>query len=186
MLNNRRKKAFTLVELLVVVLIIGILAAIALPQYQKAAERAKVAEALIVLKTVVRAAEAYYLANGTWPTKFDELTVDIPWTGNQKGFTTVTDTRSNGDWSLQVYFTSTDSGQMHSIMLTRLRGKYKGAYIFWHFIASLHPGTTLHARCSEYNGDGKLLSFSGNTGDYCSKILHAKSVPNSTAYRIEF
>jgi prepilin-type N-terminal cleavage/methylation domain-containing protein len=42
------KKAFTLVELLIVIVIIGILATIAIPQYNKMAEKAKSAEAYFV------------------------------------------------------------------------------------------------------------------------------------------
>ena len=64
---------FTLIELLVVVLIIGILAAIALPKYQKAAERAKSVQAIVLLKAFAQAEERFYLANGSYTTSLETL-----------------------------------------------------------------------------------------------------------------
>ncbi len=80
----KNQQAFTLIELLVVVLIIGILAAVALPQYQKTVEKSKATQALTLLKTVGQAALTYQLANGEYPSSFDELAVEIPWTGTQR------------------------------------------------------------------------------------------------------
>ena len=81
------KKAFTLIELLVVVLIIGILAAIALPQYEKAVEKARIAEAVIILRAIAAANQEYYLVNGHYADahEIDKLTIDIPGTITTQG-----------------------------------------------------------------------------------------------------
>ena len=62
--TTSRLSGFTLIELLVVVLIIGILAAIAVPQYQKAVEKARVAEAMVWLKKLSNNFEMCMLADG--------------------------------------------------------------------------------------------------------------------------
>ncbi|MGN0024268.1 MAG: type IV pilin protein [Candidatus Avelusimicrobium sp.] len=62
-ISGSNKQGFTLIELLVVVLIIGILASVALPQYQKAVLKSRTAEVWANLKTLNMAANAYCLEN---------------------------------------------------------------------------------------------------------------------------
>ncbi len=59
-----QKTGFTLIELLVVVLIIGILSAIALPQYTKAVEKARMTEAMTLLSSWRPLVEEYILSTG--------------------------------------------------------------------------------------------------------------------------
>lgn len=75
---KRRTNGFTLLELLVVVLVIGILAAIALPQYQKAVDRSRWTPMLQMERIISRAQEMYYMANGKYASNFEELGLDYP------------------------------------------------------------------------------------------------------------
>ena len=73
-----KQKAFTLIEVLVVVLIIGILSAFALPQYTKAVEKARAAEAFVVLRNLRDLQEIYYIANGEYASSFEQLGITEP------------------------------------------------------------------------------------------------------------
>ena len=74
-INN---KAFTLVELLVVVLIIGILAAIAVPQYQLAVGKARFAEVVQLAYNIKKQQELFYLQNGHYAVGCTMLNPDLP------------------------------------------------------------------------------------------------------------
>lgn len=71
------KTGFTLIELLVVVLIIGILSAIALPQYRAVVERTRMATVMSNVKHLKNMLEQYYLANGAYPADLRNVDADI-------------------------------------------------------------------------------------------------------------
>ena len=59
-------------------MIIGILAAIAVPQYQKAVLKARASEALVQGKALLAAEKAYVLGNGVMSMDLDALDVTLP------------------------------------------------------------------------------------------------------------
>ena len=74
MRSLRNKKGFTLIELMIVVVIIGILAALAIPRFTQASARAKEKEADGILKQVYTLQQTYYANNGTYAGNFTDLT----------------------------------------------------------------------------------------------------------------
>ena len=63
-----KQNGFTLIELMVVVAVIGVLSAIAIPQYQNYVARAQVAEGFSLLASGKMAVAEYYNENGSFPT----------------------------------------------------------------------------------------------------------------------
>lgn len=61
------QKGFTLIELMIVIAIVGILAAVALPAYQDYTARAQMSEALTLAEGQKSAVVEYYSDNGTFP-----------------------------------------------------------------------------------------------------------------------
>jgi len=105
------RKAFTLVELLIVIAIIAILAAIAIPQYTKYVKRAAAANAQAQLSACVSAAMAAYADNGT--TSYT-CTIDE----GDNSTTTVSFTMDNGTISMGNNNSVTLKIKGHSVTCT--------------------------------------------------------------------
>ena len=85
--NISRLGGFTLIELLVVVLIIGILAAMAMPQYFKAVERSRMAEAITIMDSVVKAQRRKFLQTNRYASRFEGLDVSPKGAARDRYFT---------------------------------------------------------------------------------------------------
>lgn len=71
-------KGFTLIELLVAVLIIAILAAVALPQYNKAVKKAQAREVFVALNALERGIASHYLETGYMPAYYQPTNKVLP------------------------------------------------------------------------------------------------------------
>ncbi len=171
------QKGFTLIEMLVVVLIIGILATVALPQYQRSIERARSTQARQTLLALAEAQHSYFLQNREYAAKFKHLNVNLPFTGTTKwdNSSAVTDTISNNEWSFQILRGPNITDGTPAVILEagRLTGPYKGAG----FELGIDTGpATLgernrgdHFVCAELKRGN--VPFQGAPGSYCEKIL---------------
>ena len=115
--SYKKDRGFTLVELLVVIIIIGILAAIALPQFGKTKEHAIGKEAIANLKLIAAAEKIYRMElNAYYP---------IP-AGSQSNITNINNylrlsiTEANWDYAV------TGAASAFSSTATRLSGPYSG------------------------------------------------------------
>ena len=75
--NRRRNRAasdgFTLIELMLVIAIVGTLAAIALPNYQAYKEKARIARAVAEIRMLDKEMTLYYTSNDDYPEDLGDL-----------------------------------------------------------------------------------------------------------------
>jgi prepilin-type N-terminal cleavage/methylation domain-containing protein len=98
-LYSARTRGFTLVEIMVVVVIIGLLAALAIPAFQRNQRASQNARAVNDFRIFVQAFEVYNTANGSWPPNSGAGVVPTGMGGNFKEDTWTATTTIGGRWN---------------------------------------------------------------------------------------
>lgn len=80
----RENRAFTLIELIVVIVVVGVLAGLAVPRFSNTIEKSRIAEAINILATLRDAQEVYRLENPGYTADPADLDVTIPASQNFK------------------------------------------------------------------------------------------------------
>ena len=158
-----REAGFTLIELLMVVLIIGLLAAIAIPTYNGQKASAKNAAAQSTVRTAVDAANAYYMANGESFASLDQaaLNANEPTIDSNA---TLTQAAVPGSAALpnRVYVGSNNAGGAVSATVVVICAASKG-------------DTSYCARGDNSAGTGPLWTYSKNKGAISGATTYASA-----------
>ena len=116
-----KRAGFTMIELIFVIVILGILAAVAIPKLAATRTDAGVSKMASNLSTVVSDLGAYWTANGAWPGTFQNVT-NVPLytaAGGATAATTISTTANTTGWLNAVANTTADATDgCYSVVLT--------------------------------------------------------------------
>jgi type IV pilus assembly protein PilA len=138
------QKGFTLIELMIVVAIIGILAAIAIPAYQNYTIRAQVTEGISLADTFKTAIAEFYQNLGTWPTGTSVAgsATTIPMPGTTTGKYTTGITVVGGVVTI-AYGGAQANAKLAGKVLTIQPGVDTNNDVIWVCGTAANPGVTL-------------------------------------------
>jgi type IV pilus assembly protein PilA len=117
------QKGFTLIELMIVVAIIGILAAIAIPAYQDYTIRSQVTEGLNLAGAIKAAVAETFAQTGTWPQTLTELGIvnsggaETPPTGKYVDFVDLGPLGGGNNGTIQITYAGPANGGQANVVL---------------------------------------------------------------------
>lgn len=165
----RNQQGFTLIELLVVVLIIGILTAVALPQYTTAVEKSRAAEALTLMSAITGSVERYRLQKDAWPADnaFTKLDVEIP---------PISGTTLYGGTNFSMSFEAV-SGESNKFVVTATRrlNDTTQRYLLKTTITEANNGTFSVVRtCTRSDGTAIADTDTSEAAKFCNAVTSGK------------
>mgnify|MGYP001036496005 CR=1 FL=1 len=102
------QQGFTLIELMIVVAIIGILAAVAIPAYQDYTIRAKVSEVIVMASAARTSVAEYYISTGSMPASTNAAGIN--------------DNAAQSEYVSAIAFATSSTGTLLTYTLTNLGG----------------------------------------------------------------
>lgn len=145
--SRRTATAFTLIELLIVVAIIAILAAIAVPNFLDAQVRAKVSATKSNMRSLATAVESYYVDNNAFPTGWGIIVNPA-------------DANSHSLYLLSTPIAYFSTGNIQDVFVDQQSNTAMYSTIQW------DPMTTDGRMISDYNINGGFPAVNGGSGNY--------------------
>lgn len=107
--TKRGQAGFSLVELTIVVVILGVLSMMAVPRYRQVVEQSKASEAFVYLDQIEKAQAMYQARNGRYADNLNRLDIKVP---KPKHFTVGSPTSTNWQtkWELKLTRSGPSSG----------------------------------------------------------------------------
>ncbi len=174
------KKGFTLVEVLTVVVIISVLVSLALPQYTRAIERSRAAEAMSAIKAINDSIYIYFTERESCPTLFSQLAATLP-TANEKTSPPSIETKFfRFDLAGSSVPVPGTDGQCNGVLATRIHGG-SYAYTIWNPYTRGTTGKDLALQCAPVTAnDKKSIAVCKSLGLYRTHEIRGIELPFSS------